>query len=216
MKNVKWLWLLLPIAIIAWLVFPLRCSNETVINSSPNSVVLKTKEKKGSFDTKNISHAEIKEKLFTTDKKSYVALVEKDTFKERIIRENIDLKAKFKKMSDSLQFQAYSEAIQLNDFCVPFEDASVKIDISGKARGKVLDLKALYIVKPMEVKADVKTYRLLIGGEASSNPDVTIFRYKGNIFYQSANGNLYNVSVGDHQYFGVGFAREVLRYTRVK
>ena len=216
MKNLKWLWLLLPIVVIAWLVFPIRCSNQMVKDSSPNTIVLKTEEKKGSFEAKKISHVEIKEKLSSPDKKNQGAAIEKDTFKERIIRENIDLKAKFKKMSDSLQFQAYSDAIQLNDFCVPFEDGTVKIDISGKARGKVLDLKALYIVKPMEVKADVKTYRLLMGGEASSNPDVTIFRYKGNIFYQSANGNLYNVSVGDHQYFGVGFAREVLRYTRVK
>ena len=135
-------------------------------------------------------------------------LSKNDSINLALLSENVELKLKFVNYkNDSLKLAAYKKAIELKDFSKTFDNPDVKIDVSGKSRGEVIDVKADYKIKEQKQDVYINTYRVLGGAEVANTKELSLFRYKANLFYLNSKGDLYNVSFGDNQYIGVGFAK---------
>lgn len=117
---------------------------------------------------------------------------------------NDSLVIAYQKLSDSLtaaqaeleRFKMYLDAVQIRDFESHFEDDFLKLTISGKVQGKVNSLKTDYTIKSRSAQITPKRtiFRLLGGLEIGNNTSFNEFRYKVNLGFQNAKGNIFGAS----------------------
>lgn len=123
---------------------------------------------------------------------------------------NDSLAIAYQKLSDSLtvaqaeieRYKMYLDAIQIKDFSSHFEDEFLDLTISGKVQGEVKSIFPKYTIKPRTIQTEItpeKTvFRLLGGIEFGNNTLLNDFRYKANLGFQNAKGNIFMLSYERH------------------
>jgi hypothetical protein len=111
---------------------------------------------------------------------------------------------------DSLQAEI-KKLIALKEFNQPFEDTSVKIDVSGVVRGDIKRMKIDYKVKPIEFTQKTVVFRTLIGASIGINKELNQGVISANLGFQNKKGNLFTIQamqVDNQTYFltGVNFS----------
>lgn len=201
--------LIQPIAIAALLIFIFfkSCGNE---NLEPKIIEVKVPAQAGEFEPQQPIHSDGKDTIIR--------------WKEIEIRVpnpvNDSLAIAYQKLSDSLnaaqaeieRYKMYLDAIQIRDFESYFEDEYLKLTISGQVQGKIKSIKPEYTIKPRTATTSIdpekSVFRLLGGVEFGNNTLLNDFRYKANIGFQNAKGNIFSLSYerwNSQHYIWVGY-----------
>lgn len=163
------------------------------LKQDPVIVEIEVPEKKGSFDTEKPTHQDSSEPTLIKWKDREIKVANP-------VNEN--LLFEYKKLEDSLNAKEaeyrrllmFVNAIQFRDYSQTFEDSLIKIDIFGKVQGEIQSMQSNYIIKSQKVTAkinqDKTVFRLLVGLEFGNNLQFNDFRYKANIGFQNAQGNI--------------------------
>jgi len=112
---------------------------------------------------------------------------------------NTELAEKYQTAKDSLErYRMYVDAIQIRDFESYFEDEYLELTISGKVQGEIKSIKPEYTIKSRTTETTISpkqtVFRLLGGVEFGNNTSLNDFRYKFNLGFQNAKGNVISAS----------------------
>ncbi|HET8885874.1 MAG TPA: hypothetical protein VFM70_05920 [Salinimicrobium sp.] len=120
-------------------------------------------------------------------------------WKEKVIEVpnpvNEELAIAYQKAKDSLErYKMYLDAIQMREFISEYEDDNLKLTLTGMVQGEVQSIKPTYTIKERTATAEVEeketVFRLLGGVEFGNNTMLNDFRYKANLGFQNAKGNI--------------------------
>lgn len=182
------------------------------------TVTVNTKEIKGTFIPNKPNQTPIVPKSIiqksSSQKPSNIPQVQNDSINERLLKENEQIIADYKKANDSLKQVLFEKSIQVADFDKIVEDSAVKITMFGKVRGTIESLGLNYTIKPQKQTIRVKTYRVLAGAEIGSKQTLDQFSIKGNLMYQSSNGNLFSGSIENNKTIWIGFNKPIFSFSR--
>lgn len=121
--------------------------------------------------------------------------------------------------NDSIkQDSLFKKAIAINTYKEKIEDDTLKIDLTMKLRGKLLNYQVGYEIKPRTVKVDTTLNipiptkaKLFVGGgvrmpvnQLNPNIGASLVPYAG-VYLKTKGDNLINVTI-DKNYIGVGYA----------
>lgn len=112
---------------------------------------------------------------------------------------NSDLLEKYETAKDSLErYKMYVDAIQIKYFESYFEDEYLSLTVTGKVQGEIKSIKPKYTIKTRTTETTIApeqtVFRLLGGVEFGNNTSLNDFRYKFNLGFQNAKGNVISAS----------------------
>lgn len=108
--------------------------------------------------------------------------------------ENYNLQMKFANETDSLKrIIMFNDATKLQNFNHRFEDDNIYIDVNGIVQGDVKSVSSKYYIKSKEISVKVPTtrFRLLAGGGAGIDTELSQGLVKVNLGFQNQKGNIY-------------------------
>lgn len=204
----------IPYIIIAVLVFLLWTKSCNSKKPEPKIIEVEVPAQSGDFEPKEPVHTPIVHNPTQSKDSIEIKWKEKENpINQKLIQENRQLLAKYKNAKDSLKrYKMYVQAVQLRDFQTHFEDDYIDLTISGKVQGKIKSIKPKYTIKPRtatkKIYPEQTVFRLLGGVEFGNNTLLNDFRYKFNLGFQNAKGNILSVSYekwNNIDYYWIGY-----------
>lgn len=148
-NKTKWTYIAIIAVLIALLFIQHSCQGdgETKTTTTVKDVNIIVPGKDGQFDTPT-NQTEL-----PSQGKDSILIYDKIVYVESKVNE--ELKAKLEKSED--KYSLLLDAVRERDYVTEFEDDNIKMRISTKVEGNLVDLKPIYNIKPQTVTLQEKT-----------------------------------------------------------
>ncbi len=184
----------------------------------PKIIEIEVPEKNGSFEPAKPEHQDAEEPTLIQWKDREISVpnpVNEDLLKKyQVLEDSLS-----KKEAEYQRLLMFVSAIQIREYSQTFEDSLVKIDVFGKVQGEIQSMQSNYTIKPTKIRAKQKqtVFRLLAGLEFGNNLQFNDFRYKANLGFQNAQGNILKTGyekLNNEDYIFVGYDFSVFEIKR--